>query len=534
MLFPAGPYTLRLGTSTATATDPDPDLGGEEELTQYLNVKDFGALGDNSTDDYAAIQACFDAAWGNSETPNSIGFRHLNKQVFFPAGRYKVSKTLQTTYTYGMVVRGAGKYCSTIIFTGNVPPTFNPTITVSTSTVNLTSHGYSNGDFVNLYSGQDPGDPNYDVGRQGGLPSRTFDSINTSTNTFTMSSHGFVAGDFIYLLTGDFGGLARCARYYIIASGLTTNTFKVSTTLGGTEADITGTPGNIWIGIPQGLPLYVVNKTTHTFQLSATLGGAPLHMVGTTYSGISIYTSCLHTNGGIFMRWEGLSFDITGPSTVAFSWDWDNSTGPLSAVAAGAQFIHCSFGANSAPTTGLVAGASGFQGSEPVFYSCSFANCTFAGTNGANANALSIQYYGCDFKDCYYGSTGRPGAATEHMGCTFTNNLHGDIYCRSGNYGYAVGCRSTNSHADTGGSEHGPLFMDADNTSQCIACNVQRDDARVEFAKGYGTAVMLDGCVSNTQIVQGNFYLRGNRFGSGYLDHYTEGVTGNMKDGSPI
>lgn len=51
-------------------------------LNNYFDVKDYGALGDNSTDDLAAIQAAFDAAGVSSGT------------VVFPDGKYKISGQL--------------------------------------------------------------------------------------------------------------------------------------------------------------------------------------------------------------------------------------------------------------------------------------------------------------------------------------------------------------------------------------------------------------------------------------------------------
>ena len=53
----------------------------ESKLQDVVSVKDFGAVGDNVTDDTAAIQAAITAATG--------------KAVYFPAGVYKVTSTFQ-------------------------------------------------------------------------------------------------------------------------------------------------------------------------------------------------------------------------------------------------------------------------------------------------------------------------------------------------------------------------------------------------------------------------------------------------------
>lgn len=60
------------------------------------------------------------------------------------------------------------------------------------------------------------------------------------TNIITKASHGLVVGDRVtfYSLTGG-TGLSTGVTYYVIASGLTSSTFKVSLTSGGTEVDVT-------------------------------------------------------------------------------------------------------------------------------------------------------------------------------------------------------------------------------------------------------------------------------------------------------
>lgn len=59
-------------------------------------------------------------------------------------------------------------------------------------------------------------------------------------NTIDITGHGLVAGDRItfHTLTGG-TGLTAGTAYYVIASGLGADTFKVSATSGGTEVDIT-------------------------------------------------------------------------------------------------------------------------------------------------------------------------------------------------------------------------------------------------------------------------------------------------------
>jgi hypothetical protein len=59
--------------------------------SDVINVKAFGAIGDNIANDTAAIQAAFDAACGPYSNPYSVAGVGTSKSVFFPAGYYKVT-----------------------------------------------------------------------------------------------------------------------------------------------------------------------------------------------------------------------------------------------------------------------------------------------------------------------------------------------------------------------------------------------------------------------------------------------------------
>lgn len=60
----------------------------------------WGALGDDSHDDYAAVQACLDAAFGPTSAPHSPT---ANIPVYIPPGKYRLSATLNTTVTGGHI-----------------------------------------------------------------------------------------------------------------------------------------------------------------------------------------------------------------------------------------------------------------------------------------------------------------------------------------------------------------------------------------------------------------------------------------------
>ena len=71
--------------------------------------------------------------------------------------------------------------------------------------------------------------------------------VTTGTDTFTYTAHGLNAGDAVAYNNGGGAsatGLTSTTVYYVIASGLTANAFKVSATSGGSTVDITGTGNN--------------------------------------------------------------------------------------------------------------------------------------------------------------------------------------------------------------------------------------------------------------------------------------------------
>ncbi len=65
-------------------------------------------------------------------------------------------------------------------------------------------------------------------------------TISAATNLISKTAHGLVAGNRVnfYSLTGGVG-LSTGVTYYVIASGITANAFKVSTTSGGSEVGVT-------------------------------------------------------------------------------------------------------------------------------------------------------------------------------------------------------------------------------------------------------------------------------------------------------
>lgn len=85
-----------------------------------INVKasPYGAVGNGSTDDTAAIQAAVDAAFGTSGAPHGTTATS-NKPLYFPPGSYLISSAITFTQVKGALIFGAGQFTSSIHSTGS-------------------------------------------------------------------------------------------------------------------------------------------------------------------------------------------------------------------------------------------------------------------------------------------------------------------------------------------------------------------------------------------------------------------------------
>jgi Pectate lyase superfamily protein len=106
---------------TITSRPPGKDSSFGDKTCSILNVKDFGAVGDGSTDDSAAIQACFDAAFGPQSNPHGQTGGFANVPVFIPAGHYLIGTTLFVNHAEGAWVFGAGCESTRLTYTGPFP-----------------------------------------------------------------------------------------------------------------------------------------------------------------------------------------------------------------------------------------------------------------------------------------------------------------------------------------------------------------------------------------------------------------------------
>lgn len=155
---------INLLSYTADGSTTTRNLGAR--ASDIVNVKDFGALGNGIANDTVAIQKALDAAFGTWADPHGSAESYLNRAVYFPAGDYLVRPSV-----------------TPISITGCTGATAN-TVTIT----------------------------------------------NASPAVFTCASHGLAqANVVIFSTTGSLPtGLSVNTTYWVLADGLTANTFKVT------------------------------------------------------------------------------------------------------------------------------------------------------------------------------------------------------------------------------------------------------------------------------------------------------------------
>lgn len=111
-----GGNTFKAPLGTMAGEDSD-DFSSSTLLGDLIvSVKDpaFGAVGDGTTDDTAAIQAAIDFCFGSSGSPHESS-TSLNRPLYFPPGQYKITAALVFTRVNGGKIFGAGRTVSRII-----------------------------------------------------------------------------------------------------------------------------------------------------------------------------------------------------------------------------------------------------------------------------------------------------------------------------------------------------------------------------------------------------------------------------------
>jgi hypothetical protein len=150
-------------------------------------------------------------------------------------------------------------------------------------------------------------------------------TATASTNLVNKTSHGLVAGDRIYFtkLTGG-TGLALNMSYYVIASGLTTGVFKVSTTLGGAERDITVNYTDVEFAKYQVITGNFLNRGTYNAPLNMLFAVGPLAGTITVATAGSNFTITIPASTGAriirFKRDKIITVEENSVETLRRSW----------------------------------------------------------------------------------------------------------------------------------------------------------------------------------------------------------------------
>ena len=105
-------------------------------------------------------------------------------------------------------------------------------------------------------------------------------AVDAGVPTFTSACHGLTAGTKVVLTTSDDEpatvpcSLSLNTIYYVIATGLTTDAFRLSATSGGSSIIVSGTvTGTLYVAVPLNLTGYVIDadiKDLDTLEQAAT------------------------------------------------------------------------------------------------------------------------------------------------------------------------------------------------------------------------------------------------------------------------
>jgi len=125
----------------------------QDHYGDVVNVKDYGALGNNSADDYPAIQLAFDTAFGPAATPNGLVNSSKNRPVFFPDGKYLCLSGVPTlTRVVGGHIYGTGGGGAVAIFglSGSNALNINGASGLVIEQMNFTGGGQTSGVGIDL------------------------------------------------------------------------------------------------------------------------------------------------------------------------------------------------------------------------------------------------------------------------------------------------------------------------------------------------------------------------------------------------
>lgn len=225
----------------------------------------FTALTDpNKT--FAANITTFDAAVDNIITANAHGL--INGKILRLATTNTLPAGLSLATNYYVIEAATNTFKLSTSLNGgevDITNTGTGTHTYSLQEMTCTAHGLINGRTIK--------------------PTSTVTVFTAdASDVCTKAAHNMVNGSTVKLYTTGTlpAGLNTTTLYYVVEKA--TDTFKLSTSLGGGAVNITdaGTGVHTYMNLPSGLNpatlYYIVGKTTNTFQFSATLGGAAVNI----------------------------------------------------------------------------------------------------------------------------------------------------------------------------------------------------------------------------------------------------------------
>jgi len=332
------------------------------------NVKDYGAVGNGTTDDTAAIQAAVTAASAVAGT------------VYFPAATYKLTATL-TISTSGVHLLGAGMwntiltrstdYGNTINFTGN-----------DATGVYVTDTGIAGFSIRSTGLTTSGAHINYN-----GVARHTLRDIYLLEGFIGIKAASLTAARIanVYgVFTNLFGGVSTGRRMMQFTSAAATYGHPSCGDVFVTDFNLRG---NIGAGTVMGAAVEIKSADGIWFENG--------HLGNTTIANILLNAQVTETIGGVWftnvMCDEGTGTGMTVQGAVA--------------TMSNVQFTNCLFKGNATATQGIVTdstvGAYNF-----LFTNCAVTEYTTRGVYVASSNAKGWDFTGCSVRGNSYTSSG--------------------------------------------------------------------------------------------------------------------------------
>lgn len=494
-----------------------------------INVRDYGALGNNSNDDTMFLQNAMDAAWGPISAPHGQnldggGTAYLNQPLYIPSGVYKVQAPSSLTIT-GIADNGASPALMRVTVSNDIIAAGWQTgwivyISGVTGDINTFTNGvWASISVIDAH--------NFDLTRlQNTVAARFTGSVTASSTTLTVSS---VTSGSIAIGQGISG--PGIPKFTTIAggSGLSWTLSNPAASTTGVEAMHSTTSINTlsWSG---------------TYASSGTVATAALHsraVHGARIIGDGRGSTTIKSNGGTIISFNGLSFaDISGiefsgatgaETNLDLGWDGINWAGISNVSGQSVTIRDCFFGGSV--QYGIAIGNTGAMCSETTLLNNYVFGSTVAGVLFGNQNACDQTIVGGNISGCDIGIYCPPGGGVVPAihGVSLQTNTTWDISIVVSNAdAYSIaGCRSESVNflnLQAGACAHVSGCTQTAGTSGTFL-NIDQVGSLTDPA-GPGT-VMLEACTSHDGIITGNgiVYIKGCGFrNANYLASF--GVNG--------